>query len=315
MHAADLPAAAAKARARAGRVPADRRRQQHPVPARADRPDRRRRDRPAHPLRRGAHRRARRGSGRARPPAPARPSAERRPARGREDRRGRSAGGAGARQGRGRAGRPAPRPRRRPAGVRRHRRPRGHDAAARAAAGHHRQPGGRGRATRSAPARPCAIMESMKMEHVIAAHVAGYVREITVAARRHRLRGPSAGLHRGGRRRRRRRGRDRGRSTSTHIRPDLAADPRRATPRRSTRRGPTRSRGGARPASAPRARTSTTCSIPAPSSNTARWWSPRAGAATRLEELIDQTPADGLVMGLGRVNGAPWSARTPRAAR
>ena len=103
------------------------------------------------------------------------------------------------------------------------------------------------------------VMEAMKMEHVDrGAEAAASCARSPVERRRHRLRGPSAGVRtsRGrregdGRRARRRRPRPH------PPRPRRGARAPRHRPRR--RPGPTRSRAGARPASAPRARTSTTC--------------------------------------------------------
>jgi acetyl/propionyl-CoA carboxylase alpha subunit/acetyl-CoA carboxylase carboxyltransferase component len=150
--------------------------------------------------------------------------------------------------------------------------------------------------------QPVAIMESMKMEHVIAAHVSGYVREFTVAAgdtvfEDHPLAFIEAA--------------DIGAAGAgeeedvdlDHIRPDLqlildrhaktldAARPDAVARRRKTGQRTTRENVddlldpgsfveyGALTVAARRRRST-------------------------LEELIDQTPADGLVMGLGRVNGA-----------
>ena len=85
------------------------------------------------------------------------------------------------------------------------------------------------------------------------------------------------------------------------------------TARPSTTPGPKRSRAGARPDSEPRARTSTT------SSTTGSFveYGALAVAAQRrrrsVEELIAQTPADGIVCGLGR-STATCSTTTPRGA-
>ena len=63
--------------------------------------------------------------------------------------------------------------------------------------------------------------------------------------------------------------------------------------------------GGRRPSAmravgAPRGRTSPTCATPAASSNTARWPSPRSAAGAPIEDLIANTPADGMVTGIGQ---------------
>jgi acetyl/propionyl-CoA carboxylase alpha subunit/acetyl-CoA carboxylase carboxyltransferase component len=160
--------------------------------------------------------------------------------------------------------------------------------------------------------QPVAIMESMKMEHVIAAHVSGYVREFTVQAgdtvfEDHPLAFIEAA--------------DIGAAGAgetqdidlDQIRPDLqiildrhaktldAARPDAVARRRKTGQRTTRENVddlldpgsfveyGALTVAARRRR------------NT-------------LEELIDQTPADGLVMGLGRVNGALVGEEAARCA-
>ncbi len=148
-----------------------------------------------------------------------------------------------------------------------------------------------------------AIMESMKMEHVIAAHVAGYVREITVAAgdtvfEDHPLvfiEAADIG--------------DAGHVETEEvdldaIRPDLqlildrhaktldAARPDAVARRRKTGQRTTRENVD---------------DLVDPGSFV-EYGSLVVAARRRrntLEELIDQTPADGLVMGLGRVNGRP----------
>ncbi|HEY1427049.1 MAG TPA: biotin carboxylase N-terminal domain-containing protein, partial [Caulobacteraceae bacterium] len=147
-----------------------------------------------------------------------------------------------------------------------------------------------------------AIMESMKMEHVIAAHVAGYVREITVAAgdtifEDHPLvfiEAADVG--------------DAGHVETEdvdldHIRPDLqlildrhakaldAARPDAVARRRRTNQRTTRENID---------------ELLDPGSFV-EYGSLVVAARRRrntLEELIEQTPADGLVMGLGRVNSA-----------
>ncbi|HXQ17985.1 MAG TPA: carboxyl transferase domain-containing protein [Caulobacteraceae bacterium] len=160
--------------------------------------------------------------------------------------------------------------------------------------------------------QPVAIMESMKMEHVIVAHISGYVREFTVEAgdtvfEDH----PLAFLEEA----------DIGEAGAgeaeevdlDYIRPDLAlvlerhaktldaARPDAVARRRKTGQRTTRENVddlldpgsfveyGALTVAARRRRHS-------------------------LEELIDQTPADGLVMGLGRVNGALVGEEAARCA-
>ena len=158
-----------------------------------------------------------------------------------------------------------------------------------------------------------AIMESMKMEHVIAAHVAGYVREITVAAgdtvfEDHPLVFiEAADVGDAGA------SRDRGRSTSTRSAPTCAES---STATRKTL-------DAARPDAVARRRKT--------GQRTAREnvddlvdpgrfveYGALVVAARRrrntLEELIDQTPADGLVMGLGRVNGELFGDDAARCA-
>jgi acetyl/propionyl-CoA carboxylase alpha subunit/acetyl-CoA carboxylase carboxyltransferase component len=149
--------------------------------------------------------------------------------------------------------------------------------------------------------QPVAIMESMKMEHVITAHVSGYVRQFTVETgdtvfEDHPLAFiEEADIGEGG-------AGETEEVDPDYIRPDLAlvlarhaktldaARPEAVARRRKTGQRTTRENiddlldpgsfveYGALTVAARRRRHS-------------------------LEELIDQTPADGLVMGLGRVNG------------
>ena len=93
------------------------------------------------------------------------------------------------------------------------------------------------------------------------------------------------------------------RSTST---PSAPTSPRcwNARPSPSTGSGPTRWSGGGGPASAPPGRTSRTSATPAPTSSTAHWsWPPSAGAVPSTTS-IQRTQADGMLAGIGRVNGA-----------
>ena len=98
-----------------------------------------------------------------------------------------------------------------------------------------------------------------------------------------------------------------------HIRPDLAEYfERRALTLDDKRPEPWRA--GARPTSARRGRTSTTWSIPAASSNTAPSPSPASARGARIEDLIEKTPADGLITGIGRVNGSLFGPEQSRVA-
>ena len=160
--------------------------------------------------------------------------------------------------------------------------------------------------------QPVAIMESMKMEHVIAAHVSGYVREFTVAAgdtvfEDHPLAfietadigaagaGEVEDIDPGHIRPDLRLILDRHAKTLDAARPDAVAR-RRKTGQRTTREnvddlldpGSFVEYGGLTVAARRRRNT--------------------------LEELIDQTPADGLVAGLGRVNGALVGEEAARCA-
>jgi acetyl/propionyl-CoA carboxylase alpha subunit/acetyl-CoA carboxylase carboxyltransferase component len=157
-----------------------------------------------------------------------------------------------------------------------------------------------------------AIMESMKMEHVIAAHVSGWVREVTVAAGDTVFEGhPLAFIEAA----------DIGAAGATEaeavdpdeIRPDLALILARHA----------KTLDSARPAAVARRRKT--------GQRTAREnvddlldpgsfveYGALTLAARRrrntLEELIDQTPADGLVAGLGRVNGDLFGEAAARCA-
>ena len=145
------------------------------------------------------------------------------------------------------------------------------------------------RATRCASGQQLFVMEAMKMEHVIRAPIR--------AASCGRSRSPSGDAVF--------EGHPLAFIEEAEVEPSRPPRPRKSTsiasaptsPRctsatrsASTPRGPTRSRAGARPVSAPRARTSTTCATRAPSSSTA----PLVIAAQRrrraLEDLIKNTP-------------------------
>ena len=72
---------------------------------------------------------------------------------------------------------------------------------------------------------------------------------------------------------------------------------------RATRRAPRRSSAATRPAAGPRARTSPTWSTRAASSSTARFAIAAQRAGARSDELLERTPADGLIAGTARING------------
>jgi acetyl/propionyl-CoA carboxylase alpha subunit/acetyl-CoA carboxylase carboxyltransferase component len=147
-----------------------------------------------------------------------------------------------------------------------------------------------------------AIMESMKMEHVIAAHVAGYVREVTVAPGDTIFEGhplafiEAADVGSGGA--------DEAEAIDLdHIRPDLALILERHA----------RTLDAARPDAVARRRktgqrtTRENIDDLVDPGSFVEYGSLVVAARRRrnsLEELIEQTPADGLVMGLGRVNSA-----------
>ncbi|HVM98749.1 MAG TPA: carboxyl transferase domain-containing protein [Caulobacteraceae bacterium] len=147
-----------------------------------------------------------------------------------------------------------------------------------------------------------AIMESMKMEHVIAAHVSGFVREFTVAAGDTIFEGhPLAFIEEA----------DVGAAGAgeaeqvdlDHIRPDLAAVNERHA----------RTLDAARPEAVARRRktgqrtTRENIDDLLDPGSFVEYGALTVAARRRrnsLEELIATTPADGLVMGLGRVNSA-----------
>ena len=124
------------------------------------------------------------------------------------------------------------------------------------------------------------VMEAMKMEHVIRAHTSGVVRRIAVAERDAIFEGhPLAFIEEAEvRNSRGRRGR---KSRPRPYPPRPGRGDTSAMPKGSTPRGPRRSRAGAKPISAPRAKTSRTSATRAPSSSTGRWCSQRSAAAAR----------------------------------
>ncbi len=146
------------------------------------------------------------------------------------------------------------------------------------------------------------------MEHEVLAEVDGVVRGVavavgdavqegqlllTLASSPEGEPGAGGGAERGARRARR----QRTASARTCVR--CAS----ATRSGSTRRGRRRSRSGASAAGARRARTSPTCSTRARSSSTAPLLFAAQERRRTREELIARTPADGLVGGVGRVDG------------
>jgi acetyl/propionyl-CoA carboxylase alpha subunit/acetyl-CoA carboxylase carboxyltransferase component len=157
-----------------------------------------------------------------------------------------------------------------------------------------------------------AIMESMKMEHVIAATLAGYVREITVAPGDTIFEGhplafieaADVGASGGG---------EAEEIDLDHIRPDLALV--------NERHG--RTLDDARPDAVARRRktgqrtTRENIDDLLDPGSFVEYGSLAVAARRRrhsLEELIATTPADGLVMGLGRVNGALVGEEAARCA-
>ena len=163
-----------------------------------------------------------------------------------------------------------------------------------------------------AAGQPLLIMDAMKMQHEIRSPARGYVRRIAVEAGEtiyegHALlfveeadvevKGAAAEE----------------KIDLDHIRPDLAEYfERRALTLDDKRPEPWRA--GARPTSARRGRISTTWSIPARSSNRAPSPSPASARAARIEDLIEKTPADGLITGIGRVNGSLFGPEKSRVA-
>ena len=158
------------------------------------------------------------------------------------------------------------------------------------------------------------VMEAMKMEHVIAAPASGIVQSLAVARGRCGIRRPTCWCCSTPPTTRaitpRRRGRT---STST---PSGPIWPKRSIVTRSvsTTAGPTPWRGGAKPATAPRARTSTISSI----AGSFIEYGPLVVAAQRrrrtIQDLIEKTPADGMVAGVGSVNGHLFDETHARCA-
>jgi acetyl/propionyl-CoA carboxylase alpha subunit/acetyl-CoA carboxylase carboxyltransferase component len=157
-----------------------------------------------------------------------------------------------------------------------------------------------------------AIMESMKMEHVIAAHVSGFVREFTVAEgdtvfEDHPLAFiEEADIGEGG-----------AAETETvdldHIRPDLAL----ILERQAKALDPARPDAVARRRKTGQRTTRENVDDLIDPGTFVEYGALTVAARRRrnsLEELIDQTPADGMVMGLGQVNGAHFAEEAARCA-
>ena len=143
------------------------------------------------------------------------------------------------------------------------------------------------------------------MEHEVLADVDGVVRELAVAVGEAVSEGQllatlepgPVARARGAEQRRGAAGRAGGRAGRPAGGPRAPRD--RPRPRRARRRSPAAtSAGGGR-----RGRTSTSSSTRARSSSTGRCCSPPRSAGARREELIARTPADGLVGGVGEVDG------------
>jgi pyruvate/2-oxoglutarate dehydrogenase complex dihydrolipoamide acyltransferase (E2) component len=159
------------------------------------------------------------------------------------------------------------------------------------------------------------VMEAMKMEHVIQARVSGIVRADRRHPRRHGLRGPRPRLHRGDVARARGRVRGRGGSDLDAFRPDLAEVVSRQA----------KTLDAARPGAVARA------AEDGPADG-ARETSPSSATTARFVEygsLVDRGAppaehgrgadryyaADGLVMGVGRVNGHLFPDTASRSRR
>ena len=152
------------------------------------------------------------------------------------------------------------------------------------------------------------------MEHVVRGAGGGRVREIAAVEGARSVRGRAARLHRA----RGLAGED-GPSQAAevdldHIRPDLAEALDAAPDMGSTRPGPRRwPAGTAAQPHRPREHRR-----PGRSGQVHRvrraWPSPPSAGAARLEDLIARTPADGLISGIGAVNGDLFGESAPRCA-
>jgi acetyl/propionyl-CoA carboxylase alpha subunit/acetyl-CoA carboxylase carboxyltransferase component len=160
--------------------------------------------------------------------------------------------------------------------------------------------------------QPVAIMESMKMEHVIGAHVSGYVREYTVAEGDTVFEGhPLAFIEAAelG---------DAGAGVAEavdldHIRPDLAQ----VLERHAKTRDDARPDAVARRRKTHQRTTRENVDDLVDPGTFVEYGALTVAARRRrntLEELVDQTPADGMVMGLGQVNGALFPEESSRCA-
>ena len=149
--------------------------------------------------------------------------------------------------------------------------------------------------------RQLVVLESMKMEHVVAAPVSGRVAGVTVSAGETVKRNQPASCRS-----------SRARRSSTNPRPwrlsvpgsgrtwpkySIAGPPARREPAGSG--GPPARPGAAHCSGEHRA----TCVIRGVLSSTGRWRSRLSGSGVRLRISWRRTPADGLVCGIGDVNG------------
>ena len=153
-----------------------------------------------------------------------------------------------------------------------------------------------GDALRTGPA--VAVLEAMKMEHLVAAPCGGIVRESRARQGDTLFEGDPLAVLEPAERRGEARGATRRRSTPT---PSAPISPRcwRGTPSASTTTGPTRWRGGARPASARRARTSPPSVDPGSFIEYGALAFAAQRRAATLDDLINNTPGDGIVTGIG----------------
>ena len=174
----------------------------------------------------------------------------------------------------------------------------------------------RGRRQRSRRGASLAVVEAMKMEHEVRATQRRRGRVGARARRRSGRRGRAAARRAASRQSAAAAVPDGpvagGRRPATACAPTCSSC---ATARRCSRTPAARkpSPSATPSACARRARTSPTCATPAASSSTARSPSPRSAAGAALDDLIRNTPADGMVTGIGSVNGDAFGAE--RVAR
>ena len=98
------------------------------------------------------------------------------------------------------------------------------------------------------------------------------------------------------------------RRPAASARPPRAHARRRARPKRSQRRHGARRAHRAREHRRP-------VRSPAASSNTARWRSPRSARRRSHDDLVRNTPADGMVTGIGSINAEQFGAERSRCRR